>query len=1382
MTNDGTSTGLIPYVNGTAQTAKNGSTVSFTGFVLGIYSGGTQPWGGYIAEVLVYNAVLSATNRQTVEGYLASKWGLQSSLPAGHPYKSTSPPTGIGASILYATATISFTPSVGATSYTVTSNTGGYTGTSSSSPITLIGLAPGTYTFTVTATGVVGTSVASATSNPVTVTAPAAPAGVAFSPAYLSPVLALWLDASDTSTITSSSGNVTQWNDKSGLVNNFTQSNTTYSPVVASSALNGRSVMNLTSGKYMTNTTCPMGTNYTAFAVGYTSVNGWGRLLNGSSVDAYFFLGTGNGVTQYATFVGNGAGWNDTAANLPTTSVASACIMEMTNDGTSTGLIPYVNATAQTAKNGSTASFMGFILGCSNGFNQPWGGYIAEVLIYKSVLSTTDRQTVEGYLASKWGLQSSLPAGHPYKSTSPPIGIGATSLGSTATVWFTASPSAISYTATSSPSGLTGTLTSSASGTLSMAVSGLTLGNYYTFTLTATGLGGTSLASTASNSVTMTAPAAPTVVSATILGTTATVSFTASSSATSYTVFSNTGGFTGTLTSSASGTLSTTVIGLIGGTSYTFTVKATNAAGTSPSSTASNSVTAVIPVIQNGTFSSGTGLPTSASANGTISAVTNTTLTYWTVNSNAVSDSVGVLFTGTGSQIASQWVVNPYPPNSTYVINFHHAYGGEAYTCDLSQAIVYNTSFTGFLNFYYWAEQYSYSMVRGSRNSATQYVCALLNGTEIGRVAPTTLPNGATYYNSVSMPITFPSSGTYILTLRQVNTEIYYTPFHALLSNVSISATGRSPTAWYKFDNASNIGLDTTGSYSMTDGNSNITTSTDILGTGLSAVFNGINNYLTIASGVDLGSKSFSICFWLYHYANSGYNTIFSCYYPAGSGGGVLQVRMTSTLFTFDFYGYSISANITKSDQDLWVHWAVVYNTDASGTNFYNAYIYRNGILAASGSMTVNLTPASTVYQIGRQYTASSYEYLDGQLDDFRIYANMALTVSNVSQIMTELGWYANAIATVSGTIATVSFTAFTGATNYTVTSSPGGLTGTLTSAASGTLSTTVSGLTAGTSYTFTVKTTKSNGTLITSAASNALVPGRPLSFVGYKTMVTNGLYNLYVFTSTTITGSIRVSNGVSTTLYILAIGGGGSGGCNWGGGGGAGGYVENIPTLSAGTETITINVGSGGASVIGRTDMIGNKGLDTTVTFAYSSSKNITAYGGGGGSAYGYGFNAVQNGASGGGGSNYGNASGAPGIAGQGNSSGNLGGAGGGAGGSGADGSNSTGNGGAGKTVSSTLLGIYGSTYGNYYWAGGGAGQSGSTNSGGIGGGGGGSSFGSGGGSALNSGGTATGDKAGNGGRNTGSGGGGGAKNTGGGSGSGGSGIVIVAALSSLC
>jgi photosystem II stability/assembly factor-like uncharacterized protein len=88
-----------------------------------------------------------------------------------------------------------------------------------------------------------------------------------------------------------------------------------------------------------------------------------------------------------------------------------------------------------------------------------------------------------------------------------------------------------------------------------------------------------------------TVPGAPTGVTAVAGNAQATVSFTSPASdggspITLYTVTSNPGGITATGTSS-----SITVTGLSNGTSYTFTVKATNSIGTGPESGLSNSVT-----------------------------------------------------------------------------------------------------------------------------------------------------------------------------------------------------------------------------------------------------------------------------------------------------------------------------------------------------------------------------------------------------------------------------------------------------------------------------------------------------------------------------------------------------------------------------------------------------------------------------------------------------------------------------------------------------------------------------------------------------------------------------------------------------------------------
>ena len=45
--------------------------------------------------------------------------------------------------------------------------------------------------------------------------------------------------------------------------------------------------------------------------------------------------------------------------------------------------------------------------------------YIYEIVYYQRVLTTTERQQAEGYLAAKWGLQSSLPSTHPFTKGRP---------------------------------------------------------------------------------------------------------------------------------------------------------------------------------------------------------------------------------------------------------------------------------------------------------------------------------------------------------------------------------------------------------------------------------------------------------------------------------------------------------------------------------------------------------------------------------------------------------------------------------------------------------------------------------------------------------------------------------------------------------------------------------------------------------------------------------------------------------------------------------------------------------------------------------------------------------------------------------------------------
>jgi hypothetical protein len=79
--------------NGTLQNSRTISLVSrlLTGTFIGSFVGTAEFYSGTIAEIIVYNAALTITQREQVEGYLSWKWGLVANLPPNHPFRNTPP-------------------------------------------------------------------------------------------------------------------------------------------------------------------------------------------------------------------------------------------------------------------------------------------------------------------------------------------------------------------------------------------------------------------------------------------------------------------------------------------------------------------------------------------------------------------------------------------------------------------------------------------------------------------------------------------------------------------------------------------------------------------------------------------------------------------------------------------------------------------------------------------------------------------------------------------------------------------------------------------------------------------------------------------------------------------------------------------------------------------------------------------------------------------------------------------------------------------------------------------------------------------------------------------------------------------------------------------
>jgi uncharacterized repeat protein (TIGR02543 family) len=532
-----------------------------------------RTWGGAPSSLWIqYCGSDSGMTNHLVTPYVPTGTTVQCAQPSGTSY-APQPPTGVTSN---SSALVSWTapPDGGSTitGYTVTALPGRLTCTTTQTSCTVNGLANGTYRFVVVATNAIGASSPSIATNDVSVaapTAPGAPTGVSGTVANASSVVS-W-------TAPGSNGG--------SAITGYT---VTSSPAVTAPA------------------TCTNTTNLSCTFTGLTNGTTYTFSVRATNAVGTSSAGTSSNVIP-RTVPGAPTGVSGTAAN-------ASSVVSWTAPGSNGGsaITGYTVTSSPGGFNCTTPSTSCTVSGLTNGTDYTF-----------TVVATNAAGSSTASTASASVTPRTLPGA--------PTGVSGTVANASSVVSWTApgstGGSAITgYTVTSSPGGFTCTTAST-----SCTVSGLTNGTAYTFTVVATNAAGSSTASTASASVTpRTLPGAPTGVSGTAANASSVVSWTApgsngGSAITGYTVTSSPGGFNCT-----TATTSCTVSGLTSGTAYTFTVVATNAAGSSTASTASASVTTLSDVATLSAASikgqtSTLGTPNAVLASATPGAITLTT-------------------------------------------------------------------------------------------------------------------------------------------------------------------------------------------------------------------------------------------------------------------------------------------------------------------------------------------------------------------------------------------------------------------------------------------------------------------------------------------------------------------------------------------------------------------------------------------------------------------------------------------------------------------------------------------------------------------------------------------------------------------------------------
>jgi hypothetical protein len=255
-------------------------------------------------------------------------------------------------------------------------------------------------------------------------------AAVLWAPDSLSDLVA-WYKA-DAITGLSDDDPVSTWTDSSASGWNASES-TTHRPTYKTNILNSKPIVRFSGTNNLSLGSVDMARNvagvtvYSVVSKDNTSGSKWVLFCSGTGAStARVALQSGSSTwTGVRRLSSDTARLATAATNIPaTTWTVFGAVVDFANGDIEqyiNGTLDGTNTTFSTGNSENTAAANVRIGSDAQAYTAPWDGDIAEVLVVHTAVSATDREKIEGYLAHKWGLESSLPAGHAYKSAAPTV-------------------------------------------------------------------------------------------------------------------------------------------------------------------------------------------------------------------------------------------------------------------------------------------------------------------------------------------------------------------------------------------------------------------------------------------------------------------------------------------------------------------------------------------------------------------------------------------------------------------------------------------------------------------------------------------------------------------------------------------------------------------------------------------------------------------------------------------------------------------------------------------------------------------------------------------------------------------------------------------------